>query len=84
MRGGWGTSHKRLPDGCPPWRLHAQRAPPLTPSLNRARAAVPQPGRLDFVINPGSQLDPLEVAMRRNAASASGSGSRAAKSKVGG
>jgi hypothetical protein len=46
---------------------------------------VPQPSRLDFVINPGSKMDPLEAAMRGAGGGGGGSkASKAAKSKVGG
>jgi hypothetical protein len=32
--------------------------------VRRTRAAVPQPSRMDFVINPGSRVDPLDGPMQ--------------------
>jgi hypothetical protein len=40
----------------------------------RTRAAVPQPSRMDFVINPGSRLDPLDGPMQSGVKSKPGGG----------
>lgn len=45
----------------------------------RARAAVPQPSKLDFVINPGSRIDPLDGPR----AGGLQPGAKSAKPKVG-
>lgn len=52
----------------------------------RARASVPQPSKMDFVINPGNRVDPLEAAMKSAASGGetSGSGPKAKQSPIGG
>ncbi|KAF6257576.1 hypothetical protein COO60DRAFT_1701786 [Scenedesmus sp. NREL 46B-D3] len=49
----------------------------------RQRAAVPQPSKMDFVINPGSRMDPLEASLQRSGTAGGGSGGAAgAKAKA--
>uniref|UniRef100_A0A383WE56 TFIIS N-terminal domain-containing protein n=1 Tax=Tetradesmus obliquus TaxID=3088 RepID=A0A383WE56_TETOB len=47
----------------------------------RQRASVPQPSKMDFVINPGSRMDPLDASLQRSGA-AGGGGSAAAGGKA--
>eukprot|EP00882_Tetradesmus_deserticola_P001653 GHRQ01001780.1.p1 GENE.GHRQ01001780.1~~GHRQ01001780.1.p1 ORF type:complete len:485 (+),score=248.19 GHRQ01001780.1:213-1667(+) len=40
----------------------------------RQRASVPQPSKMDFVINPGSRMDPLEASLQRSGTAGGSSG----------